>query len=184
MIPVPLLKFATALAARHVRTSGSRHWRELNLFSSPCDQQIWSLWGAALRRNWFVKSLWRFEDYRLVAAVGIFLGAYLGLATAFYWMMQPTVAANSGVAAYRPPPKTVVHDANSPWVPPAPAEAPPLKATAAPEPEFAAREPMAESKKQTRKREGRTIARQPARQQQNPFWGYASSRSGGSRPWF
>jgi hypothetical protein len=135
-----------------------------------------------LRRNRFVQRLWQFEGYRLAAAVGILLAAYLSFAVGFYWMMQPSVAANYGVAAYRPPPKTVVRDADSPWVPPAPPEARP---TAQPEPEFAANEPTAEPKKQTKKQE-RATARQmrPVRQQQNPFSGYASSRSTGSRPWF
>src|SRR5262249_44718098 len=120
--------------------------------------------------------------YRLAASVGIVLGAYLAFAIGFYWMMQPSVAANSGMAAYLPPPKTVVHDANSPWIPPPASEARP---TTQPDPSFAHIEPTAEPKKQTRRQE-RATARQtrPVSQQPNPFSAYGSSRSGGSRPWF
>jgi hypothetical protein len=132
--------------------------------------------GVALRRNRFVQWPGQFEDYRLAAGVGIVLGAYLAFAIGFYWVMQPSVAANSGMAAYRPPPKTVVHDASSPWVPPAPSEERPI---AQPEPELTQVEPTAEPKKQT-KRQERATARRPVRQQPNPFSGYASSR----RPWF
>jgi len=141
-----------------------------------------SQWGVALRRNRFVQWPGQFGDYRLAAGVGIVLGAYLAFAIGFYWMMQPSVAANSGIAAYRPPPKTVVHHASSPWVPPPASEARP---TAQPEPDFAQIEPTAETKKQT-KRQERATARQtrPVRQQPNPFSAYGSSRSAGSRPWF
>jgi hypothetical protein len=33
-------------------------------------------------------------------------------------LMQPTVTANSGLAGYRPPPKTIVKYADAPWEPP------------------------------------------------------------------
>jgi hypothetical protein len=40
--------------------------------------------------------------------------------------------------------------------------------------------------KETKKQEARTSPRRvrPVREQPTPFWGYASSRSYGSRPWF
>jgi hypothetical protein len=44
----------------------------------------------------------------LAAAVGIILGAYASFFFGLYWLMQPSVATNPGLAGYRPPPKTVV----------------------------------------------------------------------------
>ena len=123
-----------------------------------------------------------YDNYRSAAAAGIVLGAYIGFFFALYWLMQPSVSANPGLAEYRPPPKTVVHYADSPWVPPAPSEALPTAATE-PAPEVSITE---EPKKETKKQEARTTPRRarPVREQPNPFWGYASSRSSGSRPWF
>ena len=135
-----------------------------------------------LRGNPFGPSTSFYDDYRSAVAVGIVLGAYVGFFFALYWLMQPSVSANPGLAGYRPPPKTVVHYADSPWVPPAPSEALP---TAAAElaPEVSITE---EPKKETKKQEARTTPRRarPVTEQPNPFWGYASSRSSGSRPWF
>src|SRR5713226_3301917 len=68
------------------------------------------------RGNQLGPSTSRYEDYRLAAAVGIILAAYAGFAFGLFWLMQPSVATNSGLAGYRPPPKTVVHSADSPWV--------------------------------------------------------------------
>lgn len=131
----------------------------------------------------------RHEDYPLAAAVGLVVAAYLGFFVGLFWLMQPTVTANPGLAAYQPPPKTVVRYADSPWVPPPPSEALPiLRATAERAPEVAKSSVAEEPKKETKKQEARTSPRRarPVREQQpNPFWGgYASSRSSGSRPWF
>ena len=138
-----------------------------------------------LRWNPFRPRTSRFEDCRLGAAGGIVLAAYAGFFFVLYWLMQPSITPNPGLAAYRPPPKTIVHYADSPWVPPAPSEALPIRA-ADPEPEIAKSSVTEEPKKETKKQERRTTARrtQPVREQPNPFWGHASSRSFGSRPWF
>jgi hypothetical protein len=135
-----------------------------------------------LRGNPFGPSTSLYDDYRSAVAVGIVLGAYVGFFFALYWLMQPSVSANPGLAGYRPPPKTVVHYADSPWVPPAPSEVLPTAATE-PAPEVSITE---EPKKETKKQEARTTPRRarPVTEQPNPFWGYASSRSSGSRPWF
>src|SRR5262249_3142966 len=132
----------------------------------------------------------RFEDCRLAAAVALILAAYAGFALGVYWMMQPSVAANHGMAGYQPLPKTVVHYADSPWVPPEPSEVlPPIRVAAEPAPEVA-KPSVAEEhpKKEIKKQEARTTprpARPVYREQPNQFWGgYASSRSFGSRPWF
>ena len=128
------------------------------------------------------------EESHLAVAVGIVLAAYAGFFLTLYWLMQPTVAANPGLAAYRPPPKTIVRYADSPWVPPAPSEefvfparAEPAERTPAPA------KSTEEPKKETKKQEARTAPRraQPRNEQTNPFWGgFAPSRSFGSRPWF
>jgi hypothetical protein len=138
-----------------------------------------------LRGSLFGPSTSRYEDYRLAAAVGIILGAYAGFALGLYWLMQPSVATNHGLAGYRPPPKTVVHYAGSPWVPPTPSEALPVR-EAEPAPEIAKSSVTEVPKKETKKQEARTIPRRarPVTEQPNPFWGYASSRSFSSRPWF
>src|SRR5258708_34411209 len=95
------------------------------------------------------------EDYRLGTAVGILLAAYAGFFLALYWLMQPSVAANPGLAAYRPPPKTVVHYADSPWVPPAPSQALAIPAATDPAAEAGKRRltghPTKRQKKETRK---------------------------------
>src|SRR5215475_5889475 len=66
----------------------------------------------------FGPSTSRFEDYRLGAAAGMVLAAYVGFFFVLYWLMQPSVTANPGLAAYRPPRKTIVRYADAPWVPP------------------------------------------------------------------
>ncbi len=144
----------------------------------------WSTWGQHmyLHRN---VGPGTYEDYRLAGAVGILLAAYAGFFLALYWFMQPSIAANPGLAAYRPPPKTVVHYADSPWVPPAPSEALAIPAATEPAAEVAKSSITEEPKKETKK-EARTAPRRarPVREQPNPFWGYASSRSFGFRPGF
>jgi hypothetical protein len=134
----------------------------------------------------FVPSTSPYEDYRLATAVGIILGAYAGFFFVLYWLMQPSVATNSGLAGYRPPPKTVVHSADSPWVPPAPSDALPIRPEAEPAREIAKSSVTQEPKKEIKKRETRTIPRRarPVRERPNPFWAYGSSRPFGSRPWF
>ena len=140
-----------------------------------------------LRVNPYVPSTSRYEDCRLAGTAGIVVGAYAAFFVILFWLMQPTVTANSGLAGYQPPPKTIVkYDANAPWVAPSPAEAFPRRALDEPAPVIAKRSVAEEPKKETKKPEVRTAPRQarPPAQQQNPFWGFGSSPSGGSRPWF
>ncbi len=107
-----------------------------------------------LRWNPFRPRTSRFEDCRLGAAGGIVLAAYAGFFFVLYWLMQPSVTANPGLAAYRPPPKTVVRYADSPWVPPAPSEALPIRAETEPAPELA-KSSVAEEPKKRQKRSKR-----------------------------
>src|SRR5215831_17037810 len=108
----------------------------------------------------FGPSTSRFEDYRLGATAGMVLAAYVGFFFILYWLMQPSISANPGLAAYRPPPKTVVRYADSPWVPPPPSEVLPIRAEAEPAPEAArAASPRSRRKRQRSKRHGQVPAR-------------------------
>src|SRR6266511_3487422 len=81
-----------------------------------------------LRGDPFSSRTWRYEDCNLATAIGIVLAGYAGFFFVLYWLMQPSITPNPGLAAYRPPPKTIVHYADSPWVPPATSEALPIRA--------------------------------------------------------
>ena len=123
----------------------------------------------------------------LVTNLGVYTGVALCFAAAVYWLMQPTISANAGLAGYRPPPKTVVKYADAPWTPPDPSEALPFRASGERPPVIAKTNVTDEPKKEVKKPERRAAPRQaqrPVQAQQNPFWGFASSRSSGSRPWF
>ena len=107
------------------------------------------------------------------------LAVYAGLAACFHWLMQPTVMVNRGLAAYSPPPKTVVTYAGTPWVPPSsdPFTSYALAEPAQPSGQASAAAPKTESKPQARQertvRARRTYA--APRYGSNPF---------GFRPWF
>ena len=137
-----------------------------------------------LRWSQYAAGVSRCEDYRLVTAIGIFLGVYAGFAICFYWLMQPNVAANYGLAAYRPPPKTVVNYADLP-APPATAEPRVTRVVAEPTHEIAESR-VIEPKKEIKKPEAATTPRRErsVRERPNPSWTYSSPRSYGFRPWF
>lgn len=139
-----------------------------------------------------------FRDWGVAAAPGIALGAFVGVAVCFaagfYWLMQPTVILNPGLAAHKALPKTVVIYAKSPWVPPTPSELPATVAIAEPLPEVVEstvvapnKDSVVAPKKETKRREARTTPRRRerlARERTNPFRNYAASPSYGYRPWF
>jgi hypothetical protein len=147
-----------------------------------------------VRRNEYVARIAGTSQSRgsgLVTALAVFLAVYAGIALGFFWLMQPSVSKNSGLAAYQPPPKTVVSYASSPWVPPAPSER--LATLAGPEPageivDKSVAAPKQEvTKQETNEREARQAPRRErvVRERPNPMWDFASSRShGGYRPWF
>src|SRR5258705_2168356 len=112
-----------------------------------------------LRGNPFGPSTSRYEDYRLATAVGLILAVYAGFFLVLAWLMQPSITPNRGLAAYRPLPKTVVHYADSPWVPPTPSETLPIRAVTKPAPETAKSSVTEAPKKETKKQEARTIPR-------------------------
>jgi hypothetical protein len=134
----------------------------------------------------------RSYGYSIVAAFAIFVAVYGALASCFYWLMQPSVVANQGMAAYHPPPATVVRYSDA-WVPPDESDARSafayVKQEYAPDTSKAAAapskpEPKAEPKAETRTREVRAAPRRQARPR--PAWNYtAGSPFGfGFRPWF
>ena len=65
------------------------------------------------------------QDFILAAGVASCIGVYVVFAFAFHWMMQPTVSENYGIAAYKPPPATIVVYREGPFVPPPPSKLPP-----------------------------------------------------------
>src|SRR5262249_33282713 len=106
----------------------------------------------------------------------ILVVGYFGIASGFYWLMQPTVVKNNGLAGYQPPAATVI--SAKPVLPP-PA-APPLAALP-PAPAIPAAARAATNKdKEAAKREARTATPRVARER-NPMLDYASSqrRQGG-----
>ena len=131
----------------------------------------------------------RCTDSGLGAALTIYLGVCVGLTACFgaglYWLMQPSVFPNPGLAAYKPPANFVVTFAGSasPSMPPAPLPAPP--ATVSPEPAVEAATvtnitPKKEAKKQHAVTSSR--ARRPRQERPNPMWDYAYQPSFGARP--
>ena len=128
-------------------------------------------------------------------AFALYLGVYGGVALGFYWLMQPTVVRNQGLAAYKPPPLAVVNYSNPSFVPPVPSEPPPVLA-AGPAPEAAEgvaaapEKAVAPEKKATKKREARANPRQErtaserTARERSPTWNYAFGAPNGFRPWF
>ena len=127
-----------------------------------------------------------YQDRRLAFALGINVGVYAGIIACFaaglFWLMQPKVIQNQGLAAYKPPPGTVVIYADPTRVPPALSEPPEPETVGMAEPAPAVVEsPAAATKKEIKKRETRTM---PPRERWNPFWDSAAAPSRGYRPWF
>jgi hypothetical protein len=148
--------------------------------------------GGAFCKGTIVRTA-GYQDRRLGVALGINVGVYAGTVACFaaglYWLMQPTVVQNRGLAAYKPPPGAVVTYADTARLPPTdPTRAPPALpepldtvGLAAPPPAPAVAESTAAApKKETRKRETRTMAQ---RDRWNPFWDNAGAPSRGYRPW-
>ncbi len=126
----------------------------------------------------------RYQDFGLAAAVlAICLGVYGGFAVGFHWLMQPTRVQNHGLAAYSPPPKTVVDYTGSSFVPPAPSApiAPVALAERGPD---VLESTTVERKKETKRHHARPRRERPAIERRN-LWDFASRPShGGYRPWF
>ena len=125
----------------------------------------------------------RYQGSGLATGFAVVLGIYVAVGLGFYWLLQPTVIAHRGMAAYQAPPMTVVRDA--PWVPPASSETDAV---------FTARrnQEIAESRAAATRNEIKAAETPPAprretRARTRPAhsWGYTSGRSGwGFRPWF
>jgi hypothetical protein len=133
----------------------------------------------------------RYQDRRLAVALGFNVGVYAGIVACFaaglFWLMQPKVVQNQGMAAYKPPPGTVVIYADPTRVPPALPELPETVGMAEPPPGVAESPVVVTdslavaTKKEIKKRETRTTV---ARERWSPFWDNAAAPSRGLRPWF
>ena len=126
----------------------------------------------------------RFADSGIAVAFGALVSLFASAAFGFYWLMQPTVLQNHGMAAYSPPPMTVI--SNVPWVPPdassdvnnAFAYAPPRKSEDSPAPAS-----TSETKTKTNEARQAPPPQRRVRARPAPTWGYAN-RYYGFRPWF
>ena len=124
----------------------------------------------------------RYQESGLAAAFAVFLAVYVGFAIGFYWLMQPTVVGNRGLAAYQPPPKTVVTYADSPWVPPPTSE--PFTSFALAEPANAG-EGTEAPKTEVKTHETRSAPRRQHAVRTRSYGGGRSFASPfGFRPWF
>jgi hypothetical protein len=123
----------------------------------------------------------------LTGALAITLGLYVSVGACFaaglYWLLQPRVIANSGLAAYKPPPKTVMTSAESPsaWMPPPPVVATTMDADVVESPSAA---PAPPKKETTKRQAAASQARRPRSQRRDPLHDYAYQPSFGFRPWF
>lgn len=124
----------------------------------------------------------RFADPGAVAGFAAFLGLYAVVAFGFYWLMQPTVVGNRGMAAYQAPPKAVV--SYVPWVPPAP-EADTAVAVAQPAPAVE-QSNVTPAKAEVKTHEARRTAprERHVRARPAPRYSYDVGRAFAFRPWF
>jgi hypothetical protein len=126
----------------------------------------------------------RNQDARLAVALGINVGVYAGIVACFaaglFWLMRPTILQNQGLAAYKPPPGTVVIYSDPARLPPTLSEPPETVGLAEPAPEVA-ESPVVAPKKEIKKRGAQTT---PTRERLSPFWDNASAPSRSFRPWF
>jgi hypothetical protein len=109
----------------------------------------------------------------LLAGGGTLVGVYVALGFGFYWLMQPTIFENSGRAAYKPPPATIVVYRETPFIPPTPtpftspspaAIEPPVEAAfAAATPAVEEQKPAVVVPKQSRRHRERTTYRRELR---------------------
>ena len=131
----------------------------------------------------------RYQDRRLAVALGLNVGVYAGIVACFavglFWLMQPKVLQNQGLAAYKPLPGTVVNYGDPTRRPPAQSEPPETVGMAEPAPAVVERpvvapeSPAVATKKEVKKRETRTTA---APERWSPFWDNAAAPSRGFRP--
>jgi hypothetical protein len=128
----------------------------------------------------------------LAGAIAITLGLYvtagLSLGAAFYWLMQPRVIDNAGVAAYRPPPRTVIEYAGAGIGPAAPAFAEaPLAAPQEPEPvasKVSETQPPPPKQEAGKGRAAASTRPRRSAQRRDPTRDFAYQPSFGFRPWF
>ena len=127
-----------------------------------------------VRASEYVANTSRYQGPSPLLIIGVLVAGYFGISSAFYWLMQPTVVKNNGLAGYQPPAATVI--SAKPVLPPTSAE--PLVALAPPAPEIPDAAAAA-AKKEPAKREARTTTprrERPVAGERNPMLDYASSQ--------
>jgi hypothetical protein len=134
----------------------------------------------------------------LDAALAIHLALYCAVAGCFalvlYFLLQPSRSANPGMAAYKPPPATVLPasiasladgSAQAPAkvvsVPQQIAAAPQVEATDVPAPKQSDAKQTERQVKPVKPKRPRTASR---KQRRNPLMDYAAQPFGAYRPWF
>jgi hypothetical protein len=125
-------------------------------------------------------------------AVSLALAMVIVVFGTLYWLMQPTVNPDPGMAAYHPPPGTILEPA------PRKADGKELTAVAEPAPEITAsvpatldlpKEDMAKGKRAPGIKKGQATIRPRPRNERKPIYSYAqeahtSARRPGAWPWF
>jgi hypothetical protein len=129
----------------------------------------------------------------VATALAIHLAIYAAVGCCFaaglWWLLQPRVIENTGLAAYKPPPGTMLTSGGSP----SPAILPPLpdasSVATVPAPQVAegsvVAAPKPEAKKETKRREvANPRPRRSVPEQRDPRAAFAYQPSYGFRPWF
>ena len=136
----------------------------------------------------------RYQNSGVAAALAIHLAIYAGVGCCFaavlWFLLQPKVIENQGLAAYKPPPGTMLTHAGLRG----PAILPPLTGglavATAPVPQVAESSvnapPKHEAKREAKRREAPTNPhpRRYVREQRDPRADFAYQPSYGFRPWF
>jgi hypothetical protein len=127
-----------------------------------------------VRASTYVANTSRYQGPNPLLIVVLLVAGFVGFASGFYWLMQPTVVKNNGLAGYQPPAATVI--SAKPAVLPPPTE--PLVALAPPAPEIPEAAAVASRKdKEVAKREARTTTpRRAVARERNPMLDYAYSQ--------
>src|SRR5215467_1082464 len=84
-----------------------------------------------VRASTYVANTSRYQGPNPLLIIVLLVAGFFGFASGFYWLMQPTVVRNNGLAGYQPPAATVI--SAKPVLPP-PAD--PLVAAIPPAPEI------------------------------------------------
>jgi hypothetical protein len=138
-----------------------------------------------------------------LGALSLMCGLTAALFLLLFWLMQPKVLQNPGMASYSPPPGTRLEPPPRKSDAPELAELPPVNSSSAFAEAFSSSEPPAPAKQETRERPKKAAPAKPRRNvdreksyaqqqqqmqqlRQRPQWGfgYGQQRNGPSWSWF